>query len=447
MKRIESISFTYLQQTAQNFLNRNSMGGLLLALATLLALGLANSPFRDLYNHFWGMEVEIANMHFRFHETIVDWVNDGLMVIFFLVASLELKRALWAGELSTFRTSALPLIAAVGGMLVPALIYLLFNTGTDMARGWGIPMATDIAYSLGVLSLLRNRVPHSLKVFLIALAIIDDIGGILVITLFYSSDLSWIHLAIGGGFWIALLVINQLGIRAIPIYLLLGFGLWLALLDSGIHPTLAGVLLAFSIPIKGKLDGRLFNERIERRLSDLKQIYQTEDNPLTNENQRKIIEQIEQDTFDHRSPLLLLENRLTPVNEFFILPIFAIANAGVTFGDQWYQVFTQPLGLGIMLGLIVGKFTGVLSFSYLGVKMGLGKLPQHVNWKGLAGVGAIAGMGFTMSLFITQLAFFDSGSIQLAKISILLASLIAAILGLSIFAALGRKGKANTNNT
>lgn len=441
MKGVETISFSYLQQTAQNFLKRNTIGGLLLVLATLLALGLANSPLRDFYNHFWSMEVEIANMHFRFHETIVDWVNDGLMVIFFLVASLELKRALWVGELSTFRTSALPLIAAIGGMLVPAVIYLFFNTGTDMAHGWGIPMATDIAYSLGVLSLLGDRIPRSLKVFLIALAIIDDLGGILVITLFYSSDLSWIHLSIGAGFWIALLAINQLGIRTVSIYLLLGFGLWLALLDSGIHPTLAGVLLAFSIPLNGKLDGKDFNDRIEQRLIDLKQAYQSDDNPLTNEKQRKIIEQIEQDTFDHRSPLLILENRLTPVNEFFILPVFALANAGVTFGGQWYQVFTQPLGLGIMLGLIVGKLTGILSFSYLGVKTGLGQLPLHVNWKGLAGVSAIAGIGFTMSLFITQLAFEDRGSIQSAKISILVASLIAAILGLSIFATLSGKAK------
>ena len=420
----------YIRETARKFLERETTGGLLLIGATIIALVLGNSPWADAYHHYLKDEFlfELSE-HFSFGLTIKEWINDGLMAIFFLVAGMELKREIMVGELSSFKKASMPLMGAIGGMVLPALIFVSFNYGTENINGWGIPMATDIAYSLGIIGLLGKRVPAQLKIFLVALAIADDLGAILVIALFYSNELSGLYLSAGGGVFILLLLLNRFGVKNLFWYIVGGVALWYCFLNSGIHPTIAGVLFAVTIPIKPKLDSKVLKERTAHNIKELEETDIENLDPMQDKRQGQILKTIKKDTENARPPLLRLENRLIDFNAFFIIPIFAIANAGVKLDVGFMEVVSGSLGLGILLGLAVGKVAGIGLFAFIGQKIGIAELHPSLKWRHIIGMGMIAGIGFTMSLFITNLAFDNPEIIKVSKISILMASLIAAIGG------------------
>ena len=433
----------YIRETATKFLDRETAGGILI-IATIVALLLANSKWAGAYHHFLGDELLFEfSEHLSFGLTIEEWINDGLMAIFFLVAGLELKREVMVGELSSIKKASAPLLAALGGMAVPALIFISLNLGTENIKGWGIPMATDIAYSLGIIGLLGKNVPRQLKTFLIALAIADDIGAILVIALFYSNELSWIYLGSGMGAFGLLLLMNWTGIKNLIWYIIIGIILWYCFLNSGIHPTIAGVLFAITIPIVPKLDSKILKERTATNVTNLEKTELEKLNPLQDKKQQIILKAIKTDTENSRPPLLKLENSLVDFNAFFIIPIFAVANAGVKLDVNLIEVVSGSLGLGILLGLAIGKVTGIGIFTLIGQKLGVSELHITLNWKHIIGIGMIAGIGFTMSLFITNLAFNDQELIKISKISILIASLLAAIGGAVILLLTSNKGRKN----
>jgi NhaA family Na+:H+ antiporter len=359
-----------------DFFHSEKAGGITLIFCTLLSLFLANSALGENYIHFW-------HTQFGGH-SIEDWINDGLMTIFFLLIGLELEREIYNGELSDIKNALLPISAAVGGMLIPAGLYLLLNFGTDTQSGAGIPMATDIAFALGILSLLGNKVPTSLKVLLTALAVIDDLGAILIIAIFYTGDLNWLNLGIALSVFGFLLLLNRLKVNNLIPYLIGGVIMWYFMLNSGVHATITGVLLAFAIPFgKG----------------------------------------------DKKSGSIILQNWLHMPVAFFVLPLFALANTAILIHSDWHYALSQKYTLGIALGLILGKPIGIALFSYLSVKFKVCKLPEDVNWKAVIGVGFLGGIGFTMSIFITLLAFSDTKHIDNSKIMILLSSLIAGAIG------------------
>lgn len=430
----ESTPISYMRETARRFLDRETTGGLLLIVATLVALVLANTGAAEMYHHYLTDEIVIgAPEHLEISLSVEEWINDGLMVIFFLVAGLELKREVMVGELSDMRKASMPIFAALGGMLVPALLFFLINLNSLTSSGWGIPMATDIAYSLGIIGLLGKRVPVQLKIFLVALAIADDIGAILVIAFFYSSQIVWMNLLVAGGILLVLILLNRAGVKHLSLYVLLGIGLWLAFLDSGIHPTLAGVLFSLTIPVKPKIESGDYQQRTKTHVHELEKTDLVNSDLLTDKKQQNILETIRSDTKHTHPPLLRLENALTGFNAFFIIPVFALANAGVKLDLGISEVLANPLGLGILVGLALGKVSGITAFSYLSAKLGFARLPVGLSWEHIIGVGLIAGIGFTMSLFITNLAFADERLVQIAKISILIASLVAAVAGLLVF--------------
>lgn len=418
--------------TGRKFLDRETAGGLLLIVATVIALALGNSPWADTYHHYLKDELlfELSE-HFAFRLTLEEWINDGLMAIFFLVASLELKREILVGELSSIKKASMPLLGALGGMVVPALIFVAFNFDTERMVGWGIPMATDIAYSLGIIGLLGKRVPLQLKIFLIALAIVDDLGAILVIALFYSNELSWIYLGAGAATFTLLILCNRLGLKNLFWYLLGGVALWYCFLNSGVHPTIAGVLFAITIPVKPKLDSKTLKERTARNVAALEATDIENRDPFQDSRQRKILAAITKDTANSNPPLLKLENALIDFNVFLIIPVFAIANAGVKLDVSLLEVVSGSLGMGILLGLTLGKVLGITFFALAGEKLGIAELHRSLRWRHVVGMGMIAGVGFTMSLFITNLAFVDPELVKISKISILLASLLAAVGGVT----------------
>ena len=358
------------------FFASEKAGGLILVFVTALSLLLANSVWQVAYIDLWQSDLG--------GHPVVHWINDGLMAIFFLLIGLELEREFYQGELSNIRNAALPVFGALGGLLVPIGLFLLFNFGTDTQAGAAIPMATDIAFALGVLSLLGDRVPASLKVFLTALAIIDDLAAILVIAIFYTASIALGNLFIAMGVFGFLLLLNRLKVHNLIPYLIGGVIMWYFMLNSGVHGTIAGILLAFAIPFG---NGR------------------------------------------ERSPSSMLQHFLHKPVAFLILPLFAIANTAIAIGDDWYNGLGQANSLGIMLGLVVGKPLGVWLFSSIGVGMGLCVLPMDLKWKNIIGAGLLAGIGFTMSIFITLLAFEDVALVNSSKIAILLASLIAGVAG------------------
>ena len=362
----------------REFFESEKAGGLLLLLVTLVSLALVNSPIQANYIGFW--ETEIG------HHSITHWINDGLMTIFFLLIGLELERELYGGELSNFKNAALPVFGALGGMLIPAVVFLVFNLGTQTQNGAGIPMATDIAFAIGILSLLGNRVPTSLKIFLTALAVIDDLGAILVIAIFYTKTISFLYL--GGAFAIMgiLFILNRKNVHYLVPYLVGGGLMWYCMLHSGVHATITGVLLAFVIPC-GNGDKTTSSYRLQH--------------------------------FLHK-----------PV-AFFILPLFAIANTGIAIDSNWQEGLAHANSIGIMVGLIVGKPIGITLFAFLCVKLGIGSLPKDLQWKQILGAGMLGGIGFTMSIFITLLAFKNDGEdvITYSKIAILVASFVSGTLG------------------
>ena len=360
----------------KDFFNSEKAGGLVLIACTILSLLLANSNYGTSYHDFF--QTQFAGHSFE------HWINDGLMTIFFLLIGLELEREIYQGELSNIKDALLPIFGALGGMLIPAGIFLLFNFGTATQSGAGIPMATDIAFALGILSLLGNRVPTSLKIFLTALAVIDDLGAIIIIAIFYTKTLLWTNLFIALGIWLLLFIIGKLKVRNLFPYLIGGVAMWYFMLHSGVHATITGVLLAFAIP------------------------------------------------FGHggeKSTSFILQHFLHKPVAFIILPIFALANTAIVFSGDISQTLTENNSLGIALGLIVGKPLGIFIFTFLAVTFGLCKLPTDLNWKSIFSVGLLAGIGFTMSIFVTLLAFDNETIINNSKLIILISSLIAGLLG------------------
>jgi len=367
-----------LTRLYKEFFNSEKSGGLILVFVTILSLVLANSPWQIDYINFW---------HFNLGgHSIVHWINDGLMTIFFLLIGLELEREIYRGELSDIKNASLPIFGAIGGMLVPASLFLLFNFGTDTQSGAGIPMATDIAFAIGILSLLGNRVPTSLKIFLTALAVIDDLGAIIVIAIFYTTTITFANLFIALGIFGFLLILNRLKIHNLIPYLIGGVAMWYFMLHSGVHATITGVLLAFAIPFG---NGR------------------------------------------EKSPSYILQHYLHKPVAFFILPLFAIANTCISIGDSWQNGLGQAYSLGIIAGLFIGKPLGICLFSFIGVGLGLCALPTDLKWKNIIGAGFLGGIGFTMSIFITLLAFDNADIINNSKIAIIIASIIAGIIGFS----------------
>lgn len=427
----------------QKFIQQEKSGGLVLGISVIIALILANSPWHHEYHHFFEHKLGFLFDGETYLEySIHHWINDGLMAIFFFVVGLELKREIVAGELSNLRKAMLPIFAALGGMLVPALIYFGFNSGGEVSSGWGIPMATDIAFALGVLYLLGSRIPLALKVFLTALAIVDDLGAVLVIAFFYTSDISVMNLLIGLLFLLIMYIGNKMGVRSILFYALLGIGgVWTAFLLSGLHATIASVLAAFTIPADVKIKENVFIARIKQHLNLFANADPDDKKPTLTNEQLHILEDIQTDTDKAIPPLQKLEHAMHPFVTFIIIPIFALANAGVSVLDiDMNELFSTNVATGVALGLLVGKVAGVVGFTWLCVKMKIAPFPDGMNMKNLLGLGLLASIGFTMSLFVTELAFRHEAYKVQAKVGIFVASIIGGILG---YVVLSRQAKRN----
>ncbi len=416
------------------FIHLEYTSGIVLFLGVVIALVWVNSPFSESYHHIWEIDFSLGFDKSLLSHPLHLWINDGLMAIFFFVIGLELKREFIAGELSTLNKAALPMVAALGGMLVPAGIYALFNNGTEGSHGWGIPMATDIAFALALLSMAGKHIPSSIKVFLSALAVADDLGAVLVIAFFYSSGIVWMPLLIGGIFLLVLAIGNFLGIRSSAFYLIIGFGVWVGFLLSGVHPTIAGVLVAFTIPARTKINENQYAQSLRKLSEDFEEEIPN-CSTLTTPKQHDTIEQVKALSLAAQTPLQKIETALHPWVAFVIMPLFALSNAGIIIGADFFTQLTNPVSLGVSIGLVVGKFTGVLLFTFLMVKTGISALPQGANWKHIMGVSLLAGIGFTMSLFVSALAFSDAQRIEQAKAGILVASLTAGILGIIVLKA------------
>jgi len=417
----------------QYFADKASSGGILLIAAAIVALVWANSPWGESYTRLWGTELTVSLGLFSIEEDLTHWINDGLMAVFFLVVGLEIKREILVGELSSPRRAALPLAAAIGGAVLPASVYVAINFGTEGVSGWGIPMATDIAFALGVLALLGRRAPLGLKVFLTALAIVDDILAVMVIALFYTSDVSWGALGVGAVFLVALIAANLGGVGKPLPYALLGIGLWLCFLESGVHATIAGVLLAMTVPASSFIDTGDFLKRSRGLLDRFEQAGARGGDPvLCNEERQGALHALNRVNEDVEPPLQELEHALHPWVVFAIMPLFALANAGVLLGEDFTSTLLNPVSLGIVAGLLLGKQVGITLFAWLAVKGGMSEMPQGVTWLHIYGASWLAGIGFTMSLFISDLAFAEGSLLDVAKLGILAASLIAGIAGWSI---------------
>lgn len=411
------------------FLEHRLAGAALLMLATLAAIVIANSPLSHGYHSFLHAHIQIGAGEYALDYSIHHWINDGLMSIFFFLVGLEIKRELLVGELSSVRKATLPAIAALGGMVVPALFYFALNRGTPTAGGWGIPMATDIAFALGVLALLGDRIPLGVKVFLTALAIVDDIGAVLVIAVFYTTDINFVSLFIGVGVLAVAAYMNRLDVRHSFVYLMLGIIVWVAFLKSGIHATIAAILMAFVIPATTRINGADLVARIELITARLKAIGLPEDTKMNTPEQDHAITAMSETIELGQAPLQRIEHYLHRPVTFVVLPIFALANAGVTLEGNIAEELMSPLALGIILGLFVGKQVGITLATWLAVRLKIADLPAGVTWRQIHGANILAGIGFTMSLFVASLAFTDPGHIAEAKMGILTGSVISGILG------------------
>lgn len=434
----------------EEFIHRETTSGLLLIVATICALLLANSPLGEAYAHLLHVHFSLTLGSYTFLDlSLHHWINDGLMALFFFVVGLEIKREILVGELADIRQAILPVIAAIGGMIVPALLYLGFNQGTPQANGWGVPMATDIAFAVGVLVLLGSRIPHALISFLVALAIVDDLGAVLVIAVFYTDTIHFGALLAAAVLLGVLLLFNQGGIRKPWPYILIGVLLWLALLKSGIHATLAGVLVALTIPARSKYDPEEFSQLIRVLAGRFHHSFKNQHDLIWQENQRRgMLQSLGRGVYMMETPLQRMEHSLHMPVAFLIIPLFALANAGIPLSlDMMSGAFSNPVAQGIIIGLVVGKFIGVGLVSLLAVKLGIGRLPEGVSAKHILGVAWLAGIGFTMSIFISELGFQGSPeTIIVAKTGILAASLLAAVLGLIWLFALG-KAPSTTKST
>lgn len=422
-----------LTLTISNWFSNPAAPGLLLLAMVIVALIWANSPWYESYFHFFEREFILGFESFNLTKPVHIWINDGLMAIFFFTVGLEIKREVIEGQLSNFRKASLPVVAALGGMIVPAVLFYMINSGTEASNAWGIPMATDIAFTLGIIALLGSKVSSNLKVFLTALATVDDIGAILVIALFLTPSIDFVSLIAGLVYLVVMALANYMGVRNMWFYIVVGvLGLWIALLLSGIHATLAGVLAALTIPANRKITEKEYKENLKKWVSDFEDEC-SDDFSLLNEKQTHIIADIVKESNRAGTPLQKIEHRLNPIVSFIVIPIFALANAGVRIGDDFLSMLLHPVSIGIVVGLVVGKLMGITLFSKAIVSSGVATLPEKTNWSGITGVGMVAGIGFTMSLFIAELALKGSPLLQNAKIGILSASFISAIIGVLWF--------------
>lgn len=411
-------------QPLQSFLAEETAGALLLLAAAIVALVWVNSPWGDTYTRFWQQELSFRFADFEISEDLRHWVNDGLMTLFFLVVGLEIKRELTTGELRDPRAAALPAIAALGGMVVPAAIYVALNAGGEGSSGWGIPMATDIAFALGVLTLAARSAPASLKPFLLTLAIVDDIGAIIVIAVFYSDGVSWTALGVAVGLMIVIVALQRIHVRATAVYVLLGIGVWLAVFESGVHPTIAGVALGLLTPSVPFQRPKAVSEEAHRTADE------TVDDPDPPDADAQYWLRLASLSREAVSPLARVEEALHPWTSSAVVPIFALANAGVVFTTEAMRsAVTSPVAIGVFLGLVVGKTLGISLASLLAVRSGVGRMPTGAGVRHLVGTAAVAGIGFTVSLFVTELAFADPATADVAKIGIFAASIAAGALG------------------
>jgi Na+:H+ antiporter, NhaA family len=418
----------------ERFLHRTTAGGIVLMGTSVVTLILANSTWGSSLRHLWEISAHISVGPWHLNLSLHQWVNEGLMTLFFLLVGLELKRSVMVGELSSLRDAALPVVGAMGGMIVPALIYHAIVPEGPASRGWGIPMATDIAFSVGILVLLAWRIPKSLIIFLTALAIADDLGAVLVIALFYTQHLSLQALGSAAGILTLLMLLNRGGVRHHLPYGILGLLLWFSLLHSGIHATMAGVLLAVAIPARPAFTPLEFQQRLLQLQGTLTSEANDPDyctHPLKCPIMATVAENLEKAAKAVQPPQQHMEHTLSPWVTFFVLPIFALSNAGVDFSSiQFGESLRQPVTMGIILGLVLGKLVGISGFCWVAQKAGIGRLPQGVLWPHLIGVAWLAGIGFTMSLFVGQLAFEDQVLVEQAKFGVLIASSISGFIGL-----------------
>ncbi len=423
------------------FISNSTTSGIVLFSSAALAMILSNSPWSEEFQMIWKHKVSIGYDEHVISKDLHHWINDGLMALFFFVVGLELKREIVAGELSDPRKATLPLAAAVGGMLFPALVYLFFNRSGIAVNGWGIPMATDIAFALGVLYLLGDKVPLSLKIFLTVLAIADDIGAVLVIAFFYTSDINFVSLLTGAGFMAVLIFANWIGVRNTVFYGVVGIaGLWLAFIMSGVHATIAGVLAAFTIPASVKVSTSFYTQKLELLLAKFKAA-EINTLPTVSHEQFKILSKIENFSEKALTPLQRLEHNLHPFVAFLIMPIFALSNAGVELTGDFLTQIQSPVTAGIFFGLIVGKVVGVVGVVYLMLLFKWATLPLGVNMWHIWGAGFLAAIGFTMSLFISGLAFVQHEEYATqAKLGVLAASILASVIGYFIIRIGNKKG-------
>jgi NhaA family Na+:H+ antiporter len=409
---------------------RTSVSGIgLLLLGAGLALVLANTPLSDSYERLWATELTIGTANFGITESLRHWVNDGLMALFFFILGLEIKREVLVGELRYPRQAALPIAAALGGAAVPALLFALVNFGGEGASGWGIPMGTDTAFALGIISLLGTRVRPLLLVFLTAFAIVDDIFAVLVIAIFYTSSLSWPALGVAALLLAGLVVANLAGFHRWPVYAALGVAVWIAVFASGVHGTLAGVLVAMTVPARSWINPSEFLVRGRQLMDDFERTCEITPHTLSNEPQQQATQALARLTEQVETPLTHLEHQLNPWVAYGVLPLFAFANAGIPLVDGLGDALTSTVTWGVVAGLVLGKPIGIVLFTWLAVRSGFALLPGALKWGHIAGVGMLGGIGFTMSLFITELAFEAGPLADAARIGILLASVIAGLIG------------------
>jgi NhaA family Na+:H+ antiporter len=436
IKRKEHIApwekaFDKVLSPLDDFIHRQTTSGVLLMLCAVIALYIANSPWSETYHHLLELPFSIGVPGFELSKSIHHWINDGLMAMFFFLIGLELKREILVGELADPKKAILPIIAAIGGMLVPVIIYISINPEGQTFDGWGIPMATDIAFALGALALLGNRIPKNLLTFLVALAIVDDLGAVMVIAVFYTETISTSALSVVAVVLLLLVSLNLGGIRRPLPYILLGTILWIAMLKSGVHATLAGIFLAFTIPMRPKYEPARFLAHMHDMLEKIKLAYQSEENIIKNDLLRNQVSALNQGIKKVQAPAQVLEHSMHLPSAYIIIPIFSLANAGVPIDfNSLSSIVTHPVSVGIAAGLVFGKLIGIAGFSWLAIKLGFTSLPKGLNFKHIVGVALMGGIGFTMSIFIAELGFSHSAEdLLMAKTGILFASLIAGISG------------------
>ena len=433
-------TFEKISTPFEHFLHSQTTTGLMLMAMTVIALILANSPFAEIYSHFFHINIDFNVGSWKLSHSIHHWINDGLMAIFFFMVGLEIKREILIGELSNIKVAILPILSAIGGMIMPAVIYGTINYGSEGSSGWGIPMATDIAFAISALILLGDKIPKSLVTFLVALAIVDDLGAVLVIALFYTAKIHMLALLLAGVMFLIMIAFNRFGIHAILPYFIVGIGLWFFMLESGVHATIAGVIAAMAIPSKPKCTPIDFTMHAKNLLDEYDNYPIATDHTM-HERQKSILLNIKDRINAVSSPSSRLEQDLHLPVSLIVIPLFALANAGISIDfSSFGQTLMQNVSLGIIAGLVFGKVIGIAGVAYLTVKLGLAKLPQGSSMQQIFGVAFLGGIGFTMSIFVADLAFVGNEALIFqAKIGILSASLFAGLFGYFYLKIIGDK--------